>query len=403
MAWSAVVPPDRRSQILALVTQIADRATSDRYGPAARWNLSSGQAGEALLLSWLTAAGVADHGDAATELLIDAFEGAAGDEPARASFFSGMSGIGFVIEQHTCLTSRSLPGDPCSQIDEALTDLLESWTWTGDYDLVDGLVGVGIYCLARLPRRSAARAVERIVRLLDEGAEAVGPGVAWFTPPEELPPHQVAEFPQGFYNLGVAHGVPGVISFLAQACASGVARSGTEQLVEGAVAWLLDQRVTNTASAFPYSVAPGIEPKPARSAWCYGDPGVAAVLVLAGQVMGRSGWRNAGLAVARNAALRPPGGTGVVDAGLCHGAGGLAQIFNRLFHATGDELFALSARSWLASTVEMTNGTPGRVNGTGFLEGTSGVGLALLAATTPLEPAWDAALAISTYGWAPLR
>ena len=51
----------------------------------------------------------------------------------------------------------------------------------------------------------------------------------------------------------------------------------------------------------------------------------------------------------------------------------------------------------------MTNGTPGRVNGTGFLEGTSGVGLALLAATTPLEPAWDAALAISTYGWAPLR
>lgn len=59
----------------------------------------------------------------------------------------------------------------------------------------------------------------------------------------------------------------------------------------------------------------------AAVAMSYGAPGVAAEMVLAVQVMGRTDWRDIGLAVARNAALRPRDNIGVVDGGLCHGGG----------------------------------------------------------------------------------
>jgi hypothetical protein len=101
----------------------------------------------------------------------------------------------------------------------------------------------------------------------------------------------------------------------------------------------------------------------------------------------------------------------VVDAGLCHGAAGLGHLFNRLFQATGDSCLAEAARFWLARTLQMRR--PGRGVGgyeawqldddgkvtwiadPGLLAGAAGIALALLAATTPVEPAWDRVLLVS--------
>jgi hypothetical protein len=47
--------------------------------------------------------------------------------------------------------------------------------------------------------------------------------------------------PRGYYNLGLAHGVPGVIAFLGKVCAVGVACDKARPLLDGAVHWLLEQ------------------------------------------------------------------------------------------------------------------------------------------------------------------
>jgi hypothetical protein len=99
--------------------------------------------------------------------------------------------------------------------------------------------------------------------------------------------------------------------------------------------------------------------------------------------------------------------SGVLDAGICHGAAGVAHIFNRLYQATGDEELGDAARRWYRQLLTMRRpgegiaGFPARNHVDGrdvwiaddsVLMGASGVGLVRLAAVTELEPAWDRAL-----------
>jgi hypothetical protein len=122
-------------------------------------------------------------------------------------------------------------------------------------------------------------------------------------------------------------------------------------------------------------------------------------------------WEREALAIARRAAARPAEQSGVADAGLCHGAAGLGHLFNRMFQATGDACLAEAARFWFEQTLQMRR--PGRGVGgyearhldgdrkvtwkadPGLLMGAAGIALALLAATTSVEPEWDRVLLVA--------
>jgi lantibiotic modifying enzyme len=157
----------------------------------------------------------------------------------------------------------------------------------------------------------------------------------------------------------------------------------------------------------PSFIAPGAEPLPARSAWCYGDPGVAVALLLAARELNREDWQHAGTELALQAGRRLPEQSGAASAGICHGAAGLAHLFMRMYQLTSNEELAAAATFWLERTLDMcaqaagpgaTSGprdeAPGR--GTGLLEGAAGIALVLLAACEPDEPVWDQMLLCST-------
>jgi hypothetical protein len=103
-------------------------------------------------------------------------------------------------------------------------------------------------------------------------------------------------------------------------------------------------------------------------------------------------WAESALAVARRAAGRALERAGVHDASLCHGAAGLAHLFNRFHHATGDPVFEDAALRWLRATLSLVE----ELERPWFLEGRAGPALVLLAACTEVEPAWDALLAVSS-------
>ena len=100
------------------------------------------------------------------------------------------------------------------------------------------------------------------------------------------------------------------------------------------------------------------------------------------------------------------------DAGLCHGAAGLAHLFNRIHQATGDAVLGDAARRavWCWRSTCTTRGSgwaaflgsdpldrrgPQWVADPGILMGSTGIGLALLAATGTVELAWDRILMLS--------
>jgi hypothetical protein len=383
--------------------------------------VGGGTAGQALFHGYLAKAMGAEaerHAARAEQLLDDAAEALA-TIPMSAALYSGFTGVAWAAEHLGRLLGQEQEAggaeedeDMNEEIDHALLTALGRPSWAGDYDLITGLVGFGVYALERIPRPSAVRCLEAIVDRLDESAEKNGQEVTWFTPPETLPGISREQAPDGYYNLGVAHGVPGVIALLADACRLGIREERARPLLEGAVRWLVPQHLAEQKGAcYPSWVEPGIEPRPSRLAWCYGDPGIAATLLYAARALGLEEWESTALTIAAHAARADPEDAGVRDAGLCHGAFGLAHLYNRIHQAGGGELFADAARLWYRLGLGMRKSESGIAGfeawrpgmGTeagweadpGFLTGAAGVGLALLAAVTPVEPEWDRLLLVA--------
>ena len=395
-AWEPVLNGTERDTALTVVDEIA---VALLRLPADEASLAAGSTGRALLHARL--ANDDDQRDAALSCLRHALPQLR-TRGGPASLYAGAAGIGWVLThlEGDLLDER----DRCAGLDRALLRLLDRQPWPGRFDLVSGLVGLGVYALERLDVPEGPDLLERVVLRLAETAVRDGDDVYWWTPPHWLIEQARTASPTGHIDLGLAHGVPGPIALLGAACATGVASDLARGLLDGAVGWLL-REAANT-ERLSYSWQPGREPSPARTAWCYGEPGVAAALLIAARGAGEPAWEEDALRLARRAATRSLADSGVVDAGVCHGASGLGLTFARLHHATGDRELGEAARCWFEHTLELrqpgagiagfiTEGVNGPTEDPGLLVGATGIALALHAAASDHEPTWDRLLLLS--------
>ncbi|HEX7166522.1 MAG TPA: lanthionine synthetase C family protein [Acidimicrobiales bacterium] len=332
------------------------------------------------------------------------------DWASAASFdprlYIGDPGIAFSLD----VLAGDEADDEDGDVDEALAKLVTSASpWPGSYDLIHGIVGIGTYALSRLrrvadPDRSTNRwTAEQVVERLGELATDTPAGTTWVTRIETLPVKgdRADRYPDGYYDMGLAHGIAGVVTFLAGATAAGV--PGASDLLERAVPWVLEQGANGS---YPLLFGPGDPPQHGRIAWCYGDPSVAIALLAAGRALGADDVVDAARRLTRLAAARPREASGVVDAMLCHGSAGLGHLFNRLAHQLGDDQVEATARGWYLAAIAAHDasvalggflgfrppreGHPGGYAPVaGLLEGSAGVALTFVAAATGADPVWD--------------
>jgi class I lanthipeptide synthase len=418
--WRPLLAGPVAKRAAAAIEAIADdisrggptRARSRSGRDGADPSLAGGAAGLAVLYGYLSRANSKVRYERTASRFLSEAADAVATVTMAPSLYGGFSGVAWAMTHLERSASNGKGRSTTSPVDRVLRRWLNRPGWAGEYDLVSGLVGLGVYALERLPAPAAVESLEGVVDRLAETATLRRDGITWFTPPEGLPEKQREESPRGYYNLGLAHGVPGVIVILSAACAAGIRPRKARKLLDGAVAWLLSrQRKEDSGSRFSYWTGFRAKGESSRSAWCYGDPGVAAALFLAARRVGEAEWEREAVRIARGAAARPAEDAGVVDAGLCHGAAGLGHLFNRLYQATGDEELGRTARFWFGRTLEMRRRGTGiagfralgvREDGTryweddeGILTGAAGIALALLAATTTIEPEWDRMLLLS--------
>jgi lantibiotic modifying enzyme len=408
--WTTLLEGPLRERALRTVDEIAEalRARQGVEGPS----LSGGLAGLALLFAELERGRPRNgHRDEAERLILEAAS-ALEEQPLPPWLYGGFSGIAWSIARLGRLGVSSI--EDMEEIDEVLLGLVSQRPWDADYDLIVGLVGLGVYALERMPRPAAVRCLEEIVARLRERSIRVEPGLAWWTPPEHLVPEQRATYREGYFNLGAAHGVPAVVALLALISRAGVAEGRARELATDGARWLLANMLPDSPGArFPMCIAPGMPLQAARSAWCYGDPGVALCLLVAARAMSDRALEQKVLEIAREAARRPEEHTGVQDGNLCHGTAGLGHLYNRLYQATREPLFREAATSWFTRTLELRRpgegvggyrswyllpgqeSRPGEEKKFGWvsdgtlLNGAAGIALALLAACHPFPPTWD--------------
>ncbi len=391
-----------RDAIADIAAAVRDPAVYDADPDLRAASIGRGSAGAALFFAELAAVS-GDERDAETALaFLDAALDRASEDMPTALLYPGTVGVGWALAY---LEGRLIdPDDDPHDVDELVVRALADAPWPSA-DLIRGVTGAGVYLLERLPHPDARAALDLVVTRLSAMAETQPAGITWYVPPEGLLEDRRARYPNGYYDVGMAHGQAGTVALLAALVAEGV--ESARPLLEGATAWLTAQRLRDDAGPGWYPLIVDKDDTPpsgGRFAWCYGDAGVAVALLAAGRALKDERLVTEAHDLARASVGRTDG---VVDAPLCHGSAGLMHVYLRLAEGTGDERLSDAARTWF--DIVLGHRRPGPVAGwgsvrpgaddarayaptAGFLEGAIGVGLALLAATSDRAPDWDVLL-----------
>lgn len=396
------------------------------FPQAAAWSpasVSQGYAGLALLWGYLDDVFPGEGWDATAKAHLElAVRGAEAGPHGGPGLFAGTSGLAFAAWRLSRGGTRyrrllgALDGEVARRAAEAAGRVLHAEAvGVGDFDAISGLSGTGAYLLCRRHEPGVEDALAAVVRaLLHLGA--VEDGIPrWHTPHRLLWDEAVrARYPLGNANCGLAHGIPGPLAFLSLACLGGVEVPGLPERVAAMADWLCRNRVDDAWGVNWPTVAPLAEaggrlacPPPAstgeptsRCAWCYGSPGVARALWLAGAALGRDAYRDLAVSALEAVFRRPVAERRIDSPTFCHGVAGLLQVALRFAHDAGEGRFAEASRALARQLLgayrpESRLGfrnleLPGReTDQPGLLDGAPGVALVLLAAATGVEPAWD--------------
>ncbi|MEU0871924.1 lanthionine synthetase C family protein [Nocardia brasiliensis] len=419
MTWGSVLPAATAGQAVAVARAVAHRLAApeslpplpDR--PGLLRDGASGAAGCAVLLSRF------DGGEwdrAAHRCLTLAVRELEHADVRRPGMFDGLTGLAFGAllmsrdgtryQRLLAELDRGIVRDATSRA--AVLAHARHGLPFESFDLVSGITGTGAYLLRRNACLAALRAaLTGLVAVCRWETDLPN----WHTPAWSIAPRtpMAESFPGGVLNCGLAHGVPGPLALLSLAELSGVSVAGQREAIAVVGHWLAAHRADDahgpnwpTGIPLPGTTAVGTRP---RNAWCYGGPGVARALWLAGNAIDDGQLRSLAVETMVAASSRFAATAETDPAlGLCHGVAGLLQITLRFAHDTGDSRFGRAAveltdrllagydpahRFGFRCARELPADRPG------LLDGAAGIALALLAASTGEAPDWDRMLLLA--------
>lgn len=283
------------------------------------------------------------------------------------------------------------------------------------YDVIQGISGIGLYALLCLEQERFVLFSKEIARILTvlaqpiQRANCLVPG--WHQPQDmQFIEREKQMFPQGSFNLGLAHGVPSILGFLTTAMRCGIVESNQKSAVETIVDWLNKKIVDTELGMFvPHKISWDEEVQGktshvhfSRDAWCYGAGGVARTLYLAGSALNREDLKIKSVQMFKDIFRRKSEHWGVPSSTMCHGMSGLLLIGHLMEQDSKDEDLAkclddLEGRLMCTFSEEfpfgfqdldpMQSGGFAHLNKAGILEGASGVLATLLTRQKP-TPAW---------------
>lgn len=330
------------------------------------------------------------------------------------SLSCGLSGTAWALQS---LTSEGFinitSSNAFEEVDYLLNGSIEEYFKEDSHDLISGVLGIGIYFLERFPHSHSDESLKKIILFLKRSAIVDQQGMRWES---KWFKNGNGEKKSSTYDLGLAHGIPGMIFFLSKAFYFGIEKKVCFEMLSAIIDWLLLKRLPDSEiSLFPSIAHDELSSKSnsSRLAWCYGDLSIATALWEAGSSTKNAFWKNYSINLLLKSCLRKEvAETQILDTCLCHGSSGVAHIYNRFYQRTKISEFENSALFWYQKTLEFScheGGIAGYkfwlnlvgdlkgkwLNEINFIEGVTGTGIALLASIDKSEPKWDKCLMLS--------
>lgn len=294
------------------------------------------------------------------------------------------------------------------ELDNYLYQSMNYYIEENKFDYLHGAIGIGLYFLKRYQttKRTELKNIYKsdliiLLNYLIKSAieDKQSKGVKWES-------YEGIDKDQLVNNFGLAHGIPSIIYFLNKTNQLYIEANKAGILLNKSIKYLLHNKLDEKhISVFPTMISKKGTISPSRLAWCYGDLGIASVL---SQNKDSLIYREAESIFLKSTKRTDLEINGVIDAGICHGAFGIAHMYNRKFQITKNTAFKEAALYWLSKGVGMavyTDGYAGFKKWTGFdekwinelnlLEGVAGIGLVIISMISNIEPKWDECLLLS--------
>lgn len=327
-----------------------------------------------------------------------------------SSYCDGLAGWGWLIEH---LKSQGLLQNEydsiLEEVDDVLNTQIDDLANTKNFDLLHGLLGIGMYFF----KRKDLSLCEQILLLLEKSCNYENHEV-------KLVRYDPYVLRESVFDLGLPHGMAGVLYYVNKCYEASIRIELCTKLMKGIVNFYFNniQEPDIANSYFPgrYAIKDYVSKmnitSQSRLAWCYGD---LIVFYLIYKTLGllslETEQRNVIDKLLNLCNRRQPNQTSVSDASFCHGSSGLAYIFKKLYKLTGLPEFNKAAHYWLEETfnygnragfggylfeVMNTNNEIMLIPSSGILEGIGGIGLVLLSFQKKnFDDLWDECVFLS--------
>jgi lantibiotic biosynthesis protein len=326
------------------------------------------------------------------------------------TYCAGIAGFGWTIEYLAAANLIEIDtNELLNDLDDYLGAYMQQDIRTNHYDYLHGAVGVGLYFIKRWQNNpeKANLYLQELLLYLENTAHKSSNGCKWLC---------TLDHKKGTtgYNISLSHGSSAIAAFLAKLYTLGIEQERVKMLLISAMNYILAQQIDyeKYGSYFPaYSIeSSGDNLAGSRLGWCYGDLGIGIVLWNVGATLDNKEWQEQAVNILLSCTQRTlPEQHQITDAGLCHGAAGVAHIFNRMHRNTKIAPFKEAAEYWFQQTLAMATHTDGLAgykayrsleyggwhNDYALLEGIAGICLSMFCYTNNIDPIWDECLLLS--------
>jgi|GEM_PF-2999342 lantibiotic modifying enzyme len=198
------------------------------------------------------------------------------------SFGKGSLGNSWVLAHLIKNNFVSESGDIFSDVIEEFEAVGSKILEDGNYDYMLAGLGTLLFVLEANKKYSIENIYERLRKIATESSD----GITW----KESPIVRNLSGHGSIYNLGLAHGVPGIMSIISllNQYSDSMQKMESRDTVLKTSNWLLskDFGFPYSPARFPFSFGDNETPFPTSIRWCYGDLGTAYLLYLSGMNIG---------------------------------------------------------------------------------------------------------------------
>ncbi|EAY29883.1 lanthionine synthetase C family protein [Microscilla marina] len=281
---------------------------------------------------------------------------------------SGTSGIGWVLQHLTQLGvfSQKETQEYLATLNHFVMNSLIYDKQQDNYDLMHGYIGKLIYLISSHKLSKQPQVVtEYILEFIDyfhEKSKKENDHAIFWTQSNSVINGKINKV-----CLGLAHGMPSIISFLCLLLETfdlpQERKFKASELIQKACTWILNQRGIYEVKrgVYPTFIPPDNTQKEGYLAWCYGDLGIAIALTRAGKTIQNKLFYQEGIKIAVLAAKRDLITSGIsqdatnFDSTICHGLFGILYQFHILYKMTQEPIFKSTVEYWLNIALDKTD------------------------------------------------